>query len=107
MGTCLKIDAVADLQKQSEKQADDEYTPFSAVSPEHLNSGSWTHKDPDDNYLDTASRPGPGVLEEGREGEKYLGRGAGTLFVCEDDEVRHAETPLTESRATPRCSFHS
>lgn len=48
----------------------------------------------DDNYLDTASRPGPGVLEEGREGQKYLGRGAGTLFVCEDDEV----SPVTRDR---------
>lgn len=72
----------------SQQQQQEDYQPFTAVSPEHMSTGPSVHRDPDDNYLDTASRPGPGVLEEGREGEKYLGRGAGTLFVCEDDEVR-------------------
>lgn len=67
------------------------------MSPEHSSSAQSHHKTPDDNYLDTASRPGPGVLEEGREGEKYLGRGAGTLFVCEDDEVSERAREVSES----------
>jgi hypothetical protein len=70
-------------QEQGENRSR-EYTPFSAVS-EH--AARVPNGQRDDNFLDTASRPGPGVLEEGREGQKYLGRGAGTLFVCEDDEV--------------------
>lgn len=72
-------------QDEEEMNRSREYTPFSAVSehPTRVPNGQR-----DDNFLDTASRPGPGVLEEGREGQKYLGRGAGTLFVCEDaDEV--------------------
>lgn len=48
------------------------------------------HLDPDqrdDNHLDTADGNGVGLMEVSREGAKYLGRGAGSLFVCEDNEV--------------------
>lgn len=37
--------------------------------------------------LDTTAVPTAGIMESGRDGTKYLGRGAGTLFVIEDDEV--------------------
>ncbi|BEJ00626.1 hypothetical protein CcaverHIS631_0504830 [Cutaneotrichosporon cavernicola] len=69
--------------ESSETNRTREYMPFSAA-PEHAARVPSGQRD--DNFLDTASRPGPGVLEEGSEGQKYLGRGAGTLFVCEDDE---------------------
>jgi hypothetical protein len=67
----------------------EDYQPFSAISPEE--GADVGHLDPDqrdDNHLDTADGAGSGLMEVSREGAKYLGRGAGSFFVCEDNEVR-------------------
>ncbi|KAL1407402.1 hypothetical protein Q8F55_006834 [Vanrija albida] len=63
-----------------------EYTPFSAVSPEPEHGLPNNIDARDDTMLDTTAVPGSGIMESGRDGTKYLGRGAGTLFVIEDDE---------------------
>lgn len=82
--------------------ATEEYTPFSAVSPdEGAEGGPLDHVDPDerdDNHLDTADGSGIGIMEVSREGAKYLGRGAGSLFVCEDNEVSTREDKRVEFR---------
>ncbi|RSH89110.1 hypothetical protein EHS25_002776 [Saitozyma podzolica] len=51
----------------------------------------------DDEYVATASGSGSGLLEHDREGGRYLGRGAGALFVCEAEDsqtISIAEEPM-------------
>lgn len=66
---------------------DEDYTPFTAVSPAAAQAHHLQPDQRDENRLDPASGPGSGVIELGREGIRYLGRGAGSLFICEDDSV--------------------
>jgi hypothetical protein len=58
----------------------------------------------DDEYVATASGSGSGLLEHDREGGRYLGRGAGALFVCEaeDSQVgRYRTSQIPEHRPSP------
>lgn len=86
---CQQLDSQSGSTRFGATLTAPDYTPFSAVSPEP--DAAVAHVDPDlrdDNHLDTADGPGTGHMEVSREGAKYLGRGAGSLLICEDDEVR-------------------
>lgn len=66
---------------------DEDYTPFTAVSPAAAQAHHLQPDQRDENRLDPASGPGSGVIELGREGIRFFGRGAGSLFIVEDDSV--------------------